>query len=522
MMKKQLLLLFLIFHTSGMFAQTFTRSELPTSVSIPWEMVSGPDHMLWITESNGVVSRVDPETGNKTILYTANDYFGGSALETSTLCPSLHIGSGTMGLALHPDFGTAGFSYLYFMYSYNAGTSSAPDTRYKIRRLEWDPNTEQITGFLDIVSGISNGYDHLGGRLLSIKQNNIPYLFVSVGDHGASETNSPGCYNPESDNPNNFAQDPNTDNGKIHRFHMDGSIPADNPIPGNSFYTRGHRNPQGLVFNSDLNILYDIEHGDRTDDEINILEKGMNYGWKNVRGYHSDENFPGESDYFANYIPNPLIANDQLVDPIYSFCTEPTPSNPNGNSWCTVAPSDGIYYNSNAIPQWKNSILLVTLKDGDNTNMEVYRFKLTPQGTIDPGTSTHPNPQRFFGEDQLLNGRLRDIAVSPDGTKIYLINNGGGTANTSKITVYTYTGTPETANTELKIYPNPTSGNLQVMTPENNPYTIRIFDLKGARLLEVRSDTELINLDLSALSAGLYWVHYQSGTSKQVLKFVKQ
>lgn len=522
MMKKLLLLLTLCIYYTDISAQTFSRSELPTPVSIPWEIVYGPDNMLWITESNGVVSRVNPETGYKTVIYTANDYFGGSASENAVLCPSLHIGSGTMGLALHPDFSTPGFSFLYFIYSYNAGTGSAPETRYKIRRLEWNPNTEQVIGYLDIVSGISNGYDHLGGRLLSIKQNAVPYLFVSVGDHGASEANSPGCYDPASDNPNNYAQDPNTDNGKIHRFHMDGSIPADNPIPGNSFYTRGHRNPQGLVFNSDLNILYDIEHGDRTDDEINILEKGMNYGWKDIRGYHSDENFPGESAYFANYVPNPLILNDQLTDPIYSFCTEPTPSNPNGNSWCTVAPSDGVYYNSSAIPQWKNSILLVTLKDGDNTDMEVYRFKLTTQGTIAPGTSSNPNPQRFFGEDQHLNGRLRDIAVSPDGKKIYLINNGGGTTNTSKITVYTYTGISEVPASDLKIYPNPTSGNLQVMVPENTSYSIRILDSKGAQLMEFSGDLESINLDLSTLAAGLYWIHYQSEASKHILKFVKE
>ena len=67
-------------------------------------------------------------------------------------------------------------------------------------------------------------------------------------------------------------------NGEIHRFNIDGSIPFDNPFPGNSFYTGGHRKPQGPIYNTQQDILYDVEHGDRTDDEINILMPGMNYG----------------------------------------------------------------------------------------------------------------------------------------------------------------------------------------------------------------------------------------------------
>ncbi len=500
------------------------RSELATQVSTPWELFYGPDSMLWVTESNGRVSRIDPETGNKTLIYTANDYFGGSPSENSTLCPNLSIGAGTLGLALHPDFKTPGFSFIYFMYSYNSGTSGSPATRFKIRRLEWDPTTEQVIAYQDIVSGISSGFDHLGGRLLAVKQNMIPYLFVTIGDHGASETNSPQCYNPQTDNPNNFAQDPTTDNGKIHRFNMDGSIPADNPIPGNSFFTRGHRNPQGLAYNTNLGILYSIEHGDRTDDEINILEKGMNYGWKNVHGFHNDDNFPGEAAYVSNYVPHPQIANDHLVEPVYSICAVPTPSSNTGTSWCTVAPSDGIYYKSTSIPEWTNSILLVTLKNGDNTDMELYRFKLNAQGTIEASTTPNPNPKKYFAEDQLLNGRLRDIAVSPDGKKIYLINNGGATSATDKITVYTYVEPPVVPypNIGLKISPNPSSGMVQIELPENKPYTIQIFDYRGAKLKEIKDEVLLMNLDLSSFSSGLYWFQYESESMKRVQNFVKE
>lgn len=522
-MKNPVLLVF-TFLSFWSQAQTFVRTELPTPVSTPWELFFGPDSKLWVTESNGRVSRIDPETGNKTIVHTASDYFGGSPLENSAWCPNLGIGAGTLGLALHPDFNTPGSSFIYFMYSYNAGTAGSPETRFKIRRLEWDALTEQVTGYQDIVTGISSGYDHLGGRLLADKRNHVPYLFVSVGDHGASETNSPQCYNPQSDNPNNFAQNPATDNGKIHRYHLDGSIPADNPIPGNSFFTRGHRNPQGLAYNTDLDILYAIEHGDRTDDEINVLEAGMNYGWKAIRGFRNDGNFPGETDYATNYVPNSSIPNDHLVDPVYSICAVPLPASNNGNSWCTVAPSDGIYYNSQSIPEWTNSILLVTLKNGDNTDMELYRFKLNELGTIAAPTVQEPNPTRHFGQDQELNGRLRDVAISPDGKKIYLVNNGGALSATDKITVYTYVEPPVLPYPDLglKISPNPTSGILQIQLPEHKPYTIRLFDSRGTKLKEISDIAEVLTLDLSFLSKGVYWFQYQSESMERIQNFVKE
>ncbi|MDF3027480.1 MAG: Quinoprotein glucose dehydrogenase [Fluviicola sp.] len=521
---KQFLFLLITLNSLSGISQTFIRTELPTQVSSPWEIIYGPDSMLWVTESNGRVSRIDPVSGSKTIIHAAADYFGGSPLENSVLCPNLTIGGGTLGLALHPDFIHPDSAFIYFMYAYNSGTSGSPDTRYKIRRLKWNPSTEQVSGYQDIVTGISNGYDHWGGRLLAIKRSNISYLFVSIGDHGSSETNNPQCYNPQSDNPNNFAQDPTTDNGKIHRFNMDGSIPSDNPIAGNSFFTRGHRNPQGLVYNNDLDILYSIEHGDRTDDEINILEKGMNYGWKNIHGYHNDNNFPGETNYASNYVPHPLIQNDHLVEPIYSICTVQMPLTGNGSSWCTIAPSDGIYYNSQGIPEWTNSILLVTLKKGEATNMELYQFRLNAQGTIEASTPQNPNPKKYFVEDQQLNGRLRDITFSPDGKKIYLINNGGGTLNFDKITVYTYVEpeNPPYPEIGLKITPNPSSGMIQILVPEEKPYTIQIFDSRGAKLQEIKGETETINLDFSSFSAGFYWFKYESESMERIQNFVKE
>lgn len=515
--------LLLIFTLSSLLinAQTFTRTELNTSLNNPWEIVYGPDDFLYLTEKEGIVSRVDATTGDRTIIYSASDYFGGSDLEETDLCPNLGIGIGTFGLALHPDFSSASTSFIYFVYSYNSGTEDEPATKFRIKRLTWDAITNSVVSDTNIVNLISTGYDHLGGRLMAIEQNNNPYLILTVGDNGRADQNGTSCYTPPSSNPNLMAQDVNTQNGKIHRFNMDGTIPEDNPIAGNSFYTRGHRNPQGLMYNADLEILYNVEHGDRTDDEINLLHKGMNYGWINIHGYSNDNSYEGEADYEANYTPNPLIENDALIEPLYSWCTTLDTTSV-WTDWCTVAPSDGIYYSNDGIPEWNNSLLVVTLKDGLTTDRQVFQFKLEEDGSIASSTNENPNPKKYFGEDQEFNGRLRDIAISPNGEKIYLINNGG--TDSDKITVYTYNangvGFPE-INAQLQLYPNPVSSELFIKGIQS---TSNIIDAKISSILgqsySVKIDPNQ-NIDVSDLSNGIYFIQFTYQSKNRLLKFIK-
>jgi glucose/arabinose dehydrogenase len=507
-------------------AQTFIRSELPTQLSIPWEITYGQDGYLWVSDSGGRVSRIDPSNGNRIVAYTAPDYFPGSALEQLQLCFTPQIGAGTLGLALHPDFIDSSTSFIYFIYSYNNGTVGAPETRFKLKRLKWNASSTSVVNDTDLVTGISTGYDHLGGRLIAIRRNLTDYLFLTVGDHGISETNSPTCYNPQSDNPNNFAQDPTTDNGKIHRFNIDGSIPVDNPISGNSFYTRGHRNPQGLMYNPNLDILYGVEHGDRSDDEINILHPGMNYGWKYVRGFHSDNNFPGEATFISNYVPDPNIANDSLVEAFYSWCATTPDTSTDSFVWCTVAPSDGIYYGNTGIPEWTNSLLVVSLKNGVTTDQELFQFKLLPNGELKPSTTGDPNPKKFFGDDQVLNGRLRDVTFSPDGMKIYLINNFGTGTPTNKITVYTYDtssiGIEDIRNKEaIQLFPNPAFESIQIIS-EEMVSQVSVYNVLGDLLLKY-SDDNITTLKVASLSRGIYFVKLKTYSGKVVTKqFVKE
>jgi aldose sugar dehydrogenase len=513
--------LFLCFSYSAS-SQMFTRSELPTVLITPWEITYGPDNFLWITEAGGKVSRVDPVSGNKTVIYTAPDYFAGSAAEQSTLCFQPNIGVGTLGLCLHPDFTNNATAFIYFLYSYNSGTTLLPVTKFKVERLSWNAATASVSANTTVISLLPTGYDHLGGRLMSVKQNNIPYLFVSCGDNGISEDNAPDCYSNQTLNPNNFVQDPNYKNGKIHRFNMDGSVPANNPKNGNSLYTRGHRNPQGLMYNYLKDVIYCIEHGDRSDDEINVLEAGKNYGWKNVRGYHSDNNYPGEAAFISNYQPDPLINNDGLKEPFYAWCAVPQSTTANGLDWCTVAPSDGIFYGSAGIPEWTNSLLVVTLKNGLQTDQELYQFKLNNNGDLVPSTPSDPNPKRFFAADQALNGRLRDIAVSPDGTKIYLVNNGGAAAD--KITVYTYDASAGVNNNNLlpsdpAVYPNPSHAEITIACSEKIEQ-IDFVNMMGELVKTVTGNISTIAV--AELPMGSYFIKMitASGTTKRA-KFIK-
>jgi glucose/arabinose dehydrogenase len=175
-------------------------------------------------------------------------------------------------------------------------------------------------------------------------------------------------------------------NGKILRINFDGTVPADNPIAGNPLWSYGHRNAQGLVFVGDS--LFSSEHGPDTDDEVNMIHKGANYGWPNVKG-----------DCDAN--EEEFCAAHNVIEPLMAW----TP---------TIAPSGMAYYLKDEIPQWKNSLLLCTLK-----HERLIQLKLDDQEAAVVSTKDY-----FVGEF----GRLRDACISPDG-KVYLCTSNGDGAD---------------------------------------------------------------------------------------------
>ena len=207
------------------------------------------------------------------------------------------------------------------------------------------------------------------------------------------------------------------------------------------------------------------------------------------------------------------------IPALYSFCAIQSNGSSNYLDWCTVAPSDGIYYNSSGIPEWTNSLLVTTLKNGSSTDMEVMQFKLLENGKLAPSSSSLPTPTPFFGEDQNLNGRLRDIAVSPSGKTIFLINNGG--TNADKITVYNYVAPDNPSDNLFWIYPNPSTDQLTLEFAENShPTAINVADIHGK--LVYSNTLNFTAIDVKEWLDGMYFITAETATQKLMLKYIKQ
>ncbi len=212
------------------------------NLHIPWEIAFLPDGDLLVTERPGTLKRI----GKERRVYTIE------GVE--------HIGEGgLLGMALHPRFSENQWMYLYL----TARSGDSLINRVERYRFERDRLTEKTT----IIDNIPGAAYHDGGRIAFGPDG---YLYVSTGDSGKS----------------NLAQDISSLAGKILRLKDDGSVPPDNPF-GNATWSYGHRNSQGLAWD-DKRRLWATEHG-RSGilsglDELNLIEKGKNYGWPVIQG----------------------------------------------------------------------------------------------------------------------------------------------------------------------------------------------------------------------------------------------
>jgi aldose sugar dehydrogenase len=212
-------------------------------LEIPWEIVFLPDGDMLVTERPGRLLRI----GN--VRRVVQEIEGVE-----------HVGEGgLMGMALHPEFTTNGWVYLYL-------TSTGPRGLVnRVERYRFDGN--RLDDKQIILEGIEGGRVHDGGRIAFGPDG---YLYVATGDAGVER----------------LSQDRNSLNGKILRIRDDGSSPDDNPF-GNAVYSYGHRNVQGLAWD-DQGRLWATEHGpsgvQTGDDELNLIEAGQNYGWPAIRG----------------------------------------------------------------------------------------------------------------------------------------------------------------------------------------------------------------------------------------------
>jgi PQQ-dependent dehydrogenase (s-GDH family) len=403
----------------------FEQRVVVNGLANPWEIAWGPDDRLWVTEkSDGEVTLVSVEDGTTETALTIPD-----------VVASVGAQDGLLGLALHPDL-LAGEPYVYLAYTYEDA-----DLRTKIVRYTYDPDTRTLDEPVDLLAGLPASNDHNSGRLVFGPDGTLYYTIGDQGNNQFTRFCEPIIAQRLPTAEELAASDWTAYQGKVLRLDLDGSVPDDNPeLAGvrSHVYSYGHRNAQGLVFGL-AEALYSSEHGPKSDDEVNRIEAGGNYGWPHVAGYADDQayvyaNWSASQDpscdalSYSDYDIPPSVPQEPesgypepSVTPLATFHTvgsdhefqDRTCGQASFLCWPTVAPSSLDYYGAGAIPEWANSLLMPSLKEGT-----VYRLPLEQDGAA-------------LGEPETLwrtVNRYRDTAVSADGLSIYVATDSGGMA----------------------------------------------------------------------------------------------
>jgi len=275
---------------------------------------------------------------------------------------------GLLDLELHPNFNKNRLVYLSYAYMKNRddGGNTA------IARAQLVNDSLKNLEVLYKGSPVSRKGQHYGSRMAFDNEN---YLYFTIGDRGNRNVNP---------------QDISVDGGKVYRINDDGTIPDDNPfidVPNakKAIYSYGHRNPQGIFKHPKTGKIWTNEHGPRGGDEINIVEKGKNYGWPKIT-------------YGKNYSGTTITKNKSLPgmeQPLYYWLP-------------SIAPSSFEYISSEMYPDWKDSLLAGALVFKYIERIGIKNNKVVSRSKIAEGL-----------------GRPRDIVQGPDGYVYVSIENKG-------------------------------------------------------------------------------------------------
>ncbi|WP_343632956.1 PQQ-dependent sugar dehydrogenase [Fluviicola sp.] len=418
---------------------TLTIDTLSNEVSIPWEIQVEGESYLWVTERAGIVSRIDLLTGEKDTLLdlTADVHAAGEG--------------GLLGMALHPDFPVIAEVFLVYTY----GTEDSQGF-FKERLVKYTfDNTDLVTPdtLIDDILAYSN---HNGSRLHFLPDKT---LLMSTGECSQSQ----------------LSQDTSSLSGKYLRLNTDGTIPADNPTPGSYIYTMGHRNSQGICTLPNGKVIIS-EHGPSTDDELQVLEAGNNYGWPLIHGF-CDEPFEDAP-----------CATGLYTEPIRAW----TP---------TIATSDLVYYQNTLFPEWNNRVLMVTLNGQRLVAME-----------LNAQTTAVTDEDQYF---QGLFGRLRDIAIGPN-KEIYIATN-SGTNPIIRLTPSNPLSITQLEDQPPLIIPNPAESYIQLANYQQADQ-VSILDLTGKTVLELKNVESGNQIDITKLPTGTYSVEVKYTGNDQVVR----
>lgn len=341
---------------SGTYSAGGYKFRLETVVEgleIPWSIAFLPDGAVLVAERPGALKKWKGGKMGEAVKGTPKVFAKGQG--------------GLLEVAAHPDYTKNGWIYLAFSASPEGDEKSGMTkiVRGRIQSDEW--RDEEVIFEVPAEYHRTSG-NHFGTRLVF----QDGYLFFSIGDRGAQDQ----------------AQDLSRPNGKVHRIHDDGAIPSDNPFVDKdgaypSIWTYGNRNPQGLDSHPVTGQIWESEHGPRGGDEINLIKRGLNYGWPVIT-------------YGMNYNGKPITDKTSapgMEQPVHYW----TPS---------IAVCGIDFYEGDAFPNWKNNLLV-----GGLASQELHRLVLDGDQLVE-------------SEIILKNeGRVRDVATGPDGL-IYVVLNG--------------------------------------------------------------------------------------------------
>lgn len=331
--------------TSAQSNTSFKIEKVAGGLEVPWSIVWAPDGRMIFTERPGRVRVMEKGTLNPKPLFVVPDVE--SSGET-----------GLMSVALHPQFSSNHFIYL--SYAYSSGGTKVRVVRYR----------EAPEGFVDrkvIIEDLPAAQFHAGCR---IRFGPDGKLYVTAGDATQRQ----------------LAQKLDSLAGKTLRLNDDGTVPQDNPFVGQQnarpeIWTYGHRNAQGMDWQPGSNLMFQTEHGPSGfdgpggGDEVNIVEKGKNYGWPTI---HHQQTAPG--------LESPLL--------------EYTPA---------CAPASGSFYRGSVFPQFKGNFFFGCLR-----GERLIRVVLDGRRVVSQ-------------EDLVKNyGRIREVAEGPDGYLYFSTSNRDG------------------------------------------------------------------------------------------------
>lgn len=322
----------------------------------PWSMAFLPNGEMLVTEKSGKLFRVTPNKAMQQIEGVPEVTDDGQG--------------GLMDVILHPDFKNNNVVYISYS-GIKKGAVRATATTV-IMRAKLNGNRLDDQKIIFEAMPYSRTRHHYGCRMVFGRDG---LLYFSVGERGNEKANPQSLSNHL---------------GKIHRIKDDGSIPADNPFVNKagaepSIFSYGNRNPQGLTIHPVTGAIWSHEHGPRGGDEVNIIEKGKNYGWPAI-------------SFGINYngaIITDKTAMEGMEQPLHYWIP-------------SIAPSGIAFVEGTRYKGWEGSLMVGSL-----------RFKYLNRCTIENGKIT--------GEELLLKniGRLRDVRMAPDGYLYVSVENPG-------------------------------------------------------------------------------------------------